>query len=77
VRGGPGQREQRVERRLPRGQVQLQAWARRIASDLLADLGHVETTLLKADGKILSEQLDQASRQNLELWMRGAGLPAD
>ena len=27
--------------------------ARRIASDLLADLGHVETTLLKPDGKIL------------------------
>lgn len=57
--------------------AQLQACARRIASDLLADLGHVETTLLKPDGKILSERLDPAARQNLERWMRDSGLPID
>jgi hypothetical protein len=57
--------------------AQLHACARRIASDLLADLGHVETTLLKPDGKILSERLDPAARKNIELWMRDAGLPVD
>lgn len=57
--------------------AQLQACARRIASDLLADLGHVETTLFKPDGKILSARLDPAARENLELWMRDAGLPVD
>ena len=57
--------------------AQLLACARRIASDLLADLGQVETTLLKPDGKVLSERLDQAARENLELWMRDAGLPVD
>jgi hypothetical protein len=57
--------------------AQLQACARRIASDLLADLGHVETTLLSPDGKILSGRLDPTARQNLELWMRDAGLPID
>jgi hypothetical protein len=57
--------------------VQLQACARRIVSDLLADLGHVETTLLKPDGKILSGRLDPAARENLEHWMRDAGLPVD
>lgn len=57
--------------------AQLQACARRIASDLLADLGHVETTLLKPDGKILSERLDSAARENLEQWMRDAGLPVN
>jgi hypothetical protein len=57
--------------------AQLLACARRIASDLLADLGQVETTLLKPDGKILSGRLDQAARENLELWMRDAGLPVD
>jgi hypothetical protein len=55
--------------------VQLQACARRIASDLLADFGHVETTLLKPDGKILSARLDSKARENLELWMRAADLP--
>ena len=45
--------------------------------DLLADLGYVETTLLKPDSKILSGRLDPAARQDLELWMRGAGLPID
>ena len=55
--------------------VQLQACARRIASNLLADLGHVETTLLKPDGKILSARLDRRARENIELWMRAAGLP--
>jgi len=55
--------------------VQLQACARRIASDLLADFGHVETTLLKPDGKILSARLDSKARESLELWMRDAGLP--
>lgn len=57
--------------------ARLQACARRIASDLLADLGYVETTLLKPDSKILSGRLDPAARQDLELWMRGAGLPID
>jgi hypothetical protein len=57
--------------------AQLQACARRIASDLLADFGHVETTLLKPDGKILSGRLDPEARANLELWMRDAGLPVD
>jgi hypothetical protein len=57
--------------------AQLQACARRIASDLLADLGYVETTLLKPDGKILSERLDPAARENLEQWMRDSGLPVD
>jgi hypothetical protein len=57
--------------------AQLQACARRIASDLLADLGHVETTLLKPNGKILSGRLDPAARENLERWMRDAGLPID
>ncbi|MGO9506234.1 MAG: helix-turn-helix domain-containing protein [Mycobacterium sp.] len=57
--------------------VQLQACARRIASDLLADFGYVETTLLKPDGKILSARLDPEARKNIELWMRDAGLPVD
>ncbi len=56
--------------------AQLQACARRIASDLLADLGHVETTLLKPDGSILSARLDPEARANLECWMREAGLLA-
>jgi hypothetical protein len=47
--------------------TQLQACARRMASDLLADLGHVETTLLKPDGKILSARLDPAARENLKV----------
>ena len=55
--------------------LQLQACARRIASSLLADLGHVETTLLKPDGKILSARLDREARETIELWMRAAGLP--
>jgi hypothetical protein len=55
--------------------VQLQACARRIASDLLADLGYVETTLLKSDSEILSARLDREARQNIELWMRATGLP--
>jgi hypothetical protein len=55
--------------------AQLQTCARRVASDLLADLEHVETTLLKPDGTILSGRLDPAARQNLELCMRDAGLP--
>jgi Schlafen, AlbA_2 len=55
--------------------AQLQACARRIASDLFADLGHVETTLLKPDGTIISGRLDSAARENLEHWMRDAGLP--
>lgn len=57
--------------------AQLLACARRIASDLLADLGHVETTLLKPDGKILTGRLDPAARENLEHWMRDAGLRVD
>jgi hypothetical protein len=57
--------------------VQLQACARRIASDLVADLGHVETTLLQPDGKILTTRLDPAARTQIELWMRNAGLPID
>jgi hypothetical protein len=57
--------------------AQLQACARRIASDLLADLGHVETTMLKPDGRILSARLDPQARTNLECWMREAGLPVD
>jgi hypothetical protein len=57
--------------------LQLQACARRIASDLLADLGQVETTLLKPDGKILSARLDPKARENIELWMRDAGLSID
>jgi len=57
--------------------AQLQACARRIASDLLADLGHVETTLLKPDGKILSTRLDPQARVNIEAWMRSAGLDAE
>jgi hypothetical protein len=32
---------------------------------------------LKPDGKILSGRLDPAARENLELWMRNAGLPVD
>jgi hypothetical protein len=61
--------------RWPANPVQLQACARRIASDLLADFGHVETTLLKPDGKILSARLDSKAGESLELWMRDAGLP--
>jgi hypothetical protein len=57
--------------------AQLQACARRIASDLLADFGHVETTMLKPDGRILSVRLDAQARTNLECWMREAGLPVD
>lgn len=57
--------------------TQLQACARRIASDLLADLGHVETTMLKPDGSILSARLDTQARANLESWMREAGLPVN
>jgi len=57
--------------------AQLQACARRIASNLHADLGSVETTLLKPDGTILSGRLDRAARENLEHWMRDAGLPVD
>jgi len=56
---------------------QLQACARRIASELLADLGHVETTMLKPDGRILSARLDPQARTNLECWMREVGLPVD
>jgi hypothetical protein len=55
--------------------AQLQSCARRIASDLLADLGHVETTMLKPDGSILSARLDPEARTSLECWMREAGLP--
>lgn len=54
---------------------QLQVCARRIASDLLADLGQVETTMLMPDGRILSDRLDAQARANLECWMREAGLP--
>lgn len=54
--------------------AQLQACARRIASDLVADLGFVETTLLKPDGTILSARLDPQARLSLEAWMREAGL---
>jgi hypothetical protein len=57
--------------------AQLQACARRIASDLVADLGHVETTMLKPDGRILSARLDPQARTNLECWMREVGLPVD
>lgn len=57
--------------------AQLQACACRIASDLLADFGYVETTLLKPDGKILTARLDPTGRQNIELWMRDTGLPID
>jgi hypothetical protein len=55
----------------------LQACARRIASDLVADLGHVETTMLKPDGRILSARLDPQARANLECGMREAGLQVD
>ena len=54
--------------------VQLQACARRIASDLLADFGYAETTLLKPGGEILSAHLDQAARAEIEPWMRATGL---
>jgi hypothetical protein len=57
--------------------AQLQACARRIASDLLADFGHVGATMLKPDGRILSARLDSGARTNLECWMREAGLPVD
>jgi hypothetical protein len=57
--------------------AQLQACARRIASDLLADLGHVETTMLKPDGSILSARLDPQAQATFESWMREAGLPVD
>jgi hypothetical protein len=57
--------------------VQLQACARRIASDLLADFGYVEATLLKRGGTILSARLDPEARKNIEVWMRAAGLPVD
>jgi hypothetical protein len=57
--------------------AQLQACARRIASDLLADLGYIETTLLKPNSKILSARLDREARKNIELWMRATGLPVD
>jgi len=48
-----------------------------LAHDLLAGLGHVETTMLKPDGSILSARLDPEARANLESWMREAGLPVD
>ena len=54
---------------------QLLACARRIAADLLADLGHVETTMLKPDGAILSARLDPQARKNIELWMHDTDLP--
>ena len=54
--------------------LQLQACARRIATDLLADLGHAETTLLKLGGQILSARLEQRARENIETWMRAVGL---
>jgi hypothetical protein len=57
--------------------AQLQACARRVASDLLADLGYVETTLLNPGGRILSARLDPAARKSIELWMRAVGLPVD
>jgi hypothetical protein len=60
---------------LARDGRQLQACARRIASDLLADLGHIETTMLKPGGRILSARLDPQARANLECWMNEAGLP--
>jgi hypothetical protein len=40
-----------------------------------ADLGHVETTMLKPDGGILSARLDPQAWANPESWMREAGLP--
>jgi hypothetical protein len=43
---------------LTSGGKQVQACARRIASDFLADVGRVETTLLKSDGRILTARLD-------------------
>jgi hypothetical protein len=33
-----------------------------------ADLGHVETTMLKPDGSILSARLDPQAWANLESW---------
>jgi hypothetical protein len=57
--------------------AQIQACAHRISSDLLADFGHVETTMLMADGKILSDRLDSEARKNIERWMGEAGLPVD
>jgi hypothetical protein len=62
---------------LARDGEQLQACARRIASDLLADFGYVETTMLKPGGRILSARLDPQARANLERWMREAGLPVE
>src|SRR5438045_3351766 len=66
-RSSPG--AQGIRRAHARRAPQLQACARRIASDLLADLGHVETTMLKPDGRILSARLDPQARTNLECWI--------
>lgn len=55
--------------------AQLLSCARRIASDLLADFGYVETTMLKPERRILSARLDPGARTNIEHWMRATGLP--
>ncbi|WP_194903948.1 AlbA family DNA-binding domain-containing protein [Catenulispora rubra] len=55
--------------------AQLLSCARRIASDLVADFGCVETTMLKPDGQILSGRLDPQAKAAIEHWMRNAGLP--
>jgi len=57
--------------------AQLLLCARRVASDLIADFGHNETTMLKPDRRILSARLDAVAWANLEHWMRTAGLPVD
>jgi Putative DNA-binding domain len=56
---------------------QLHACARRIATDFLADLGRVDTTLLKPGGRMLTARLDQQARIAAETWMREVDLPVD
>lgn len=57
--------------------VQLVSCARRLATEFLADLGHVETQLITPDGRIVSKRLDQKARAQVEEWMRAVGLPVD
>jgi hypothetical protein len=56
---------------------QLVESARRIAADLIADFGYIETTLVKPNGRILSTRLDPRSRAVLESWMHDAGLQVE
>lgn len=55
--------------------VQLVTCARRLVTELLADLGYVDTKLLTAEGRIMTGRLDPPSRRRVEAWMREVDLP--